>query len=65
MTARVVLILLIILLALTTMAASCTPDPDPTGGSDQTSWDQAIEATETYGAEEFHLQLTALATEEP
>lgn len=61
-TARLALVLLLVFVFLTTAAASCDPDPD--GGADVTTgWsaEEAIHATETYGAEQWHAQLTALA----
>lgn len=73
--ARMVLVLVLVLTCLATMAASCEP-PDPTppvgcyfapDGSlicPPPSWDSGIQATATYGAEEFHKQLTAMATDE-
>lgn len=64
---RTIVILLIIALAFCTMAASCDPDPDG-GGDGTTGWsaEEAIHATETYGAEQWHSQLTAIAeTPEP
>ena len=63
---RAAIILLVIMLALTLIAASCDPDPDP-GGWQPTEGSPAdgANATATYGAEQWHAQLTALATEEP
>lgn len=65
MTARRILIILCIL-SLLLAAAACKIDGDgwgtPTPPSDAGG---AIRATETYGADEWHAQLTALATEEP
>ena len=61
------ILIIICILALLLAAAACeiggdgwgTPTPDTSAGG-------AIQATETYGAEEWHIQLTALAeTEEP
>ena len=60
------IILIVVLLALMTTAASCEPDPDPTSGVDnRPSWQQGIEATETYGAGQWHAQLTEMAQPEP
>jgi hypothetical protein len=66
MTARRILIALIILSLLFAIAA-CKIDGDGWGTpTPDTSAGGAIAATATYGAEQFHLQLTALAeTEEP
>lgn len=64
---RAVIILLVVLFALTMIAASCDPDPDP-GGWQPTQGSPAdgANATATYGAEEWHAQLTDIAeTEEP
>ena len=61
-TARILLVLILIFACLVTTAASCDPDPD--GGADSTTgWsaEEASHATETYGAEQWHAQLTALA----
>lgn len=66
MKTKIILSLILILLCLLLMAASC--DPDPGGdwnGNDGSPMDGAY-ATETYGAEQWYAQLTALAeTEEP
>lgn len=59
--ARILLVLILIFGCLVTMAASC--DPDPGGdwnGNDGSPMDGAY-ATETYGAEQWHAQLTELA----
>lgn len=65
---RTLIILLVIALAFCTMAASCDPGPDGGGdwnGNDGSPLDNAY-ATATYGAEQWHAQLTALAeTPEP
>lgn len=60
------IIILLCIAALLLSAAACkidgngwgTPTPDTSAGG-------AIRATETYGAEQFHLQLTAIATGAP
>lgn len=58
---KIVVWLLMVLWALALMAASCEPDPGGDwNGNDGSPMDAAY-ATETYGAEQFHLQLTALA----
>jgi hypothetical protein len=66
MTARIVILLCILAL----LGAMLACDWDLDDGADRSDTGQtageAIEATATYGAQEFHLQLTALAeTEEP
>lgn len=63
---RIILILLLLFAFFVTCAASCDPDPDPDGwqGNDGSPAD-GVYATETYGAEQWHAQLTALATGEP
>lgn len=64
------IVCLILILALLALAAIAC-DWDPTGGGDgwkptQGSPMDGAYATETYGAEQWHAQLTALAeTEEP
>jgi hypothetical protein len=61
---RAAIILLVIMLALTLIAASCDPDPGdgwtPTDGSPMDN----ANATATYGAEQWHAQLTEIAEEE-
>lgn len=60
------ILIIICILALILAAAACkiggdgwgTPTPPSDAGG-------IIAATATYGAEQFHLQLTAIATEEP
>jgi hypothetical protein len=62
---RIILILLVVMTLLSTMAASCDP-PDPTPTIDnRPSWEKSIGATETYGAQQWKAQLTAIATLEP
>lgn len=63
-TARILLVLILIFACLVTTAASCDPDPDPDGWPDGTkgwSAEEAIHATETYGALQWHAQLTEMA----
>lgn len=63
--ARAWLIILILVLLLASMLA-CKIDGGDGWGTPtvDTSAGGAIAATATYGAEQFHLQLTAIATEE-
>jgi hypothetical protein len=76
-TARILLILVLILVLLGSMLACKIDgggDKTPTAGCyidaggnlvcPPASWDGGIQATVTYGAEQFHLQLTALAEPE-
>ena len=58
-TARILLILLILILA--TLACIGGGDPVDSSSAGQVQVTQAAEATATYGAEQFHLQLTAQA----
>ena len=61
------ILIIICILALLLAAAACKIDGDGWGTpTPDTSAGGAIAATTTYGAEEWHAQLTALAeTEEP
>lgn len=67
---KLIPLLCILALVLASLACDPTPTPEPGGltGNDDPAW--GIRATETYGAEEWHAQLTAierdrLGTEEP
>lgn len=58
------IVILLCIAALVLAAVACDPDPggwQPTDGSPANE----VHAAETYGAEQFHLQLTAIAEETP